>query len=404
MEYKKPSPSVDPIFGQVPVFGLNDEDVNPFVVQYLKDVRREALTTNATNYKGANQKNAKYLANIYDDSDNDHNDYRPHDSNSEGNSEARDIVNPNKRSIDDLITQPPFDTEENTNSNPTEQTTSDLPLRLKIFDQNVNQWLTWFKDSKTEILKSAFTTQEYDDDILNLLLFYLKEHLTETKTSNSGIGSHLQNLLKNHKVSNEVLALHSWTIDETWVTPTLARLRSIRIRDIDDIKTCLVGDYKNKKPRNYDQWTRFIRENDPNSSMFSTMITQDDIWIILKFMKQNWLKVMIKTPEKSARTGMWLLYAMFYLSENLNSTQISTLRDFAKKCQRLYLDKFILHSPVTQEDKIPSPVLRLPSEMVGLEILQPQENPTVVELVLLVVSEIFGQKDLLEWSGVVKMD
>ncbi|CAB4253084.1 similar to Saccharomyces cerevisiae YPR057W BRR1 snRNP protein component of spliceosomal snRNPs, required for pre-mRNA splicing and snRNP biogenesis [Maudiozyma barnettii] len=394
MENKKSSASVDPTFGQAPVFALNDEDVNPLAIQYLKDVRREALTTNATNYKGVSQRSSKFLADIYDDEPN---------SNPKLNSESQDIVNLGERSVDDLVTDATFNTPDTMRNYPTEQTSSELPTRLKKFNENSGQWLAWFKKSKTKILDSAFTTQGYDDDILNLLLFYLKQHLNESKDRNTGIETHLHNLLKDHNVSDEILSSNSWTIDETWITPTLSRLRSMRIRDIDDIKACLLGDYRSKKPRNYDQWTRFIRENEPNSSMFTTMVTQDDIWIIFKFMKQNWLKVMMKTPENFARTGMWLLYSMFYLSEDLNSTQISTLRDFAKKCQRLYLDKLVLHSQAGEGDQISLHEIKLPSEMIVLGILPPISGLAVIELVMVVISQIFGQKDLVAWTAIVQM-
>lgn len=397
MKGKNTTGFVDPIFGQAPVFGLNDEAVNPLVIQYLKNVRQEALTTNITNYRPVqNTKKIQYSASIYDD------DYsRPVDKipkiDSGNTYVGTQTDNLHNTGIDDLIVAPV--TSPNIDFKDQAHLKTELALRQTIFNKSAETWIRWFRDSKLKILQEAFTTQDYDDDTLNLLIYYLKIYLTKSKTGNRGIEGHLQNLLKDHIVNNEILAQNKWTIDEEWVIPTLSRLGSVRIRNINDIKMCLKGEFSNQKPKNYEQWTKYIRENEPTSSMFITMLKQDDIWIILKFMKQNWLKAFMKRPEQSSRTAMWLLYSLFYLSENLNSTQISTLRDFARRCQSLYLEKFV---PNYSDDPERQGYFKrlsiiLPDEMKVLGIKYPQEPVIILEVVLVVVAQIFGQRDLLVW-------
>lgn len=392
------SGSVDPVFGQSPAFGLNDDAVNPLVIQYLKNVRREALATNITNYRPEHiNREIQYSASIYDDEG--ENTFSS-DIPKNGSQDTHAIELPghlNNIRIDDLIVAP-FSSSDDIIADE-EHSNSELSLRLSIFNKNVDKWLKWFQEAKSKILNEAFTTQEYDNDTLNILIYYLKEHLKKSKAGNKGIEGHLQNLLKDYNIDDEILSQNEWTIDEEWVAPTLCRLRSIRIHDINDIRMCLKGDFSSKKPRNYEQWTKYIRENEPNSSIFATMLKQDDIWIILKFMKQNWLKVLMKKPEQSSRTSMWLLYSLFYLSENLNSTQISTLRDFAKRCQSLYLERFVSRysNDPQHQTYFKQLAVKLPSEMKVHGIKYPLEHVTILELILIVVSQVFGQKDLIIW-------
>lgn len=400
MKEKNTAASIDPIFGQTPAFGLNDEAVNPLVIKYLKNVRQEALATNITNYRPVqNTEEIQYSASIYDDDGDDSIlEYWVPKIDTRNGYATEQANNLQNIGIDDLVIAP-IDSSDAI-SNEQVQSKAELALRLTIFNKNADMWIKWFQDSKSKILQEAFTTQEYDDDTLNLLLYYLKEYLKQSKTGNKGIEGHLQKLLKDHSVSDEILSQNEWTIDEEWVIPTLSRLRSVRIRDINDIKACLKGVFSKQKPKNYEQWTKYIRENEPIGSMFTTMLKQDDIWIILKFMKQNWLKVFMKKPEQSSRTSMWLLYSFFYLSENLNSTQISTLRDFAKRCQSLYLEKFVENysdDDPEQQKYFKQLSITLPSEMKVLGIKHPQEPVTILELVLAVVAQTFGQKDLITW-------
>ncbi|KAG0661492.1 spliceosomal snRNP component [Maudiozyma exigua] len=390
---------VDPVFGQSPAFGLNDDAVNPLAIKYLKNVRREALALNITNYRPEqNNREIQYSASIYDDDDGENTLSNNIPQDSSKNTHAIELPGRlNNIGIDDLIIAPFSSSDDIVGDE--KHSNSELALRLTIFNKSMDIWLKWFQDTRSKILNEAFTTQEYDDDTLDLLIYYLKEYLKKSKAGNRGIEGHLQNLLKDYYIDDEILSQNEWTIDEEWVAPALSRLRSIRIHDINDIKMCLKGNFSNKKPRNYEQWTKFIRENEPNSSIFATMLKQDDIWIILKFMKQNWLKVLMKKPEQSSRTSMWLLYSLFYLSENLNSTQLSTLRDFAKRCQGLYLEKFASrYSDDPQQQAYFKQIsVKLPSEMKVIGIKYPLEHVTILELVLVVVSQVFGQKDLIIW-------
>lgn len=390
MSNKPHSRHIDSAFGQAPAFGLDDATVNPLVIQYLKSVRTEALTTNATQSRTALPTvTVKHKASIYDDDGYDENDLNVLNS-----------KNPEEKPHgDELIT---YISTSDKVENQHNLVKVKLPERLNYFNDNIESLMKWFESANISLKENAISTQDYTDDVLNLLLFYLKEFLENNIPNKKGISIHLVNLLKDHYVSEKIRKENAWIIDEEWVKPTLERLSAVRVRNIDDIKKSLTGNYYSVKPKNYNQWSAFLKDNEPNNSMFVTMMNQDDIWTIFKFMKQNWLKVIIKNPGSSKKMSMWLLYIMLYLPTTLSAGQVSTLRDFAKKCQKPYLEKLVplLSQEPIQKEAIPWIINT--TELKMLHVEQLPKDFTILELVLVIVSQKFGQKDLINWNEILK--
>lgn len=373
-------------YGHNAVFGLEDDAVNPLVVKYLADVRNEANATLITSFvKNEEPQTLKHSADMYDD--------EPVQdvSHSREATPTSDRFSQGNLGRDELVVsiEPRPSSLHNVERN--------LPARLQLFNANLPIWGAWYNTTRDTLLSKGFTTQEYSSQILDLLLYHIKVYLHGSAEPVTGIRAHLCNLLKNHKVEDDLLKENTWVIDEEWIIPTLSRLDSVRLRDIGDIKRCLTGDYRDKRPRNYQQWTEFMKDNEPTASMFSTMVGIDDIWIILKFMKVNWIKQIAKdmSSHTSRTLAMWLLYSLLYLPKNLPASDISTIRDFSKKCRKLYLDKQV---PTAHSN--PSIFhTQLSKELKGLGITSPDPDMSMLEMVIIVASSVFGQQDLVLWDG-----
>ena len=378
----------DSVYGQSPAFELDNDAVNPLVIAYINNVRKEAVATRVTSFVDDNETQVvKHSADMYDDAP----------VGTVTTTELSKVVKMGtgpKRTVatDELISAvgSQFDS--------VKEKKTVLPQRLQLFNSSADIWLSWYNETRNTLSKRGFSTQEYSSEVLNLLLYHIKMFLEGSKEPNTGIRAHILNLLANHVVSGALLEENPWTIDEEWIVPTLSRLDAVRIKSIDDIKRCITGDYKDKCPRNYQQWTQFIRENEPTVSMFTTMVGLEDLWIIIKFMKVNWIKQIAKgaSGHSTATLSMWLLYTLIYLPQNLPASDVSTIRDFAKKCRKLYLDKQV-GTPSTNPTSFHIP---LSKEFRSLGITSPDPDMGIFELVTLLASQTYGQRDLVSWDDI----
>ncbi|CCF59511.1 hypothetical protein KAFR_0H01010 [Kazachstania africana CBS 2517] len=353
---KKYSSSEDPIFGQSPVFALDDAEVDPEVIRYLQNVRKEAIATNATQAQNFTRIRG-HDASIYDDT----------------------VAGPQEAA-----------------SQITEQhgQWGHVPLREDFVDfgNNMEKGLQSFNNVTEKIFNESFTVQAYEKDHLDLLLYYMKLHL-EKIPEKKGIVAHILNLLKEYTVSEDLLNENDWTIDEEWFERNLGRLRSLRIRTIEDIKISITGDFSDKEPMGLKQWTQFIRENEPLHSMFCTMINAKNIWVLVQFMSQEWIKEITKEKPYKQRVSQWLFYILAHLPTKVTATQTSLLRTLGKKCQKQLFVKTAERGKGT---------LPISTEMKQLKITFDTVDIDILELVVAIMAMRYGQRDLIEFLSETK--
>ena len=368
------------LFGQSAVFALDDASVDPKVIDYLRDVRTEALRTIATSqatYATPQRPTSivRHSASMYDD---------------EGDVTATATTNcpeststePQRSSMYGMDYLRTVQYPSSTGANITGIT---RPGNLSR--EHANSYVKWFDCVRKRILDRAITTQEYDDKTINLLLFYLREYLKAHYTVRKGVVVHLVNLLKDLEIQQEEDE-ESWAFDESWVAPTLKRLGSVRLRKIEDVNVCLRGDYTSyrKTLSGFREWSRFIRENEPLHSMFCTMLnTADDLCLLLNFFSQTWLQWILKEDNTSRHFVMWLFYIMVHLPSTLAATHISALRELAKKCLAIL-------ETGTVVPLIPATEMKLQdTEAVPKDL-------GLLQLVVVLVSVKYGQLDLLGYE------
>ena len=372
------------LFGQTAVFALDDASVDPKVIDYLRDVRTEALRTIATSQTtyAASQRPAsvvRHSASMYDDDGGDvgSGDATVTDNCSEialgehqrsstyGMDYLRTVQHASSGSANAAVITPP----------------------ANISRERANSYIKWFGCVRKRILDKAIATQEYDDRTINLLLFYLREYLEVHYTVKKGVVAHLVNLLRDSGIQQEEHE-ESWALDESWVAPTLKRLGSVRLRTIEDVKICLRGDYTSyrKTLSGFREWSRFIREDEPLHSMFCTLLkTADDLCLLLNFFSQTWLQWILKEDNTSKHLVMWLFYILVHLPSKLAATHISALRELAKKCLTLLEAGTVVPLYPTTEMKLQN------TEAVP-------ENLGLLQLVVVLVSVKYGQLDLLGYE------
>ncbi|CCD22680.1 Brr1p NDAI_0A05250 [Naumovozyma dairenensis CBS 421] len=352
--------TINPIFGQAPAFAINDSLVDPQVVAYLRDVRQEALRTTVTRIPEQKKVKPIVTASMYDDDE-----------------KIADNT-PLRSRYESDVTQ-------------MSATMSVFPDKLIQFRQNMEQCIEWFKTARNSLIQNGY---RYDDTTLNLLVYYFKKYLEERNDQDDYV-KHLAEVLQHHFVENEDDSL---IIDNEWAERTLAKIREGEVRTIDDIKKFISGN--SYEPYGFSQWYEYLLTTEPTHSCFCSVINGRNIWILVQYYQQGLLEKIYSNDQNSDRLNVWLLYILFHLPNNITANSTSLLRDLGKKCQNIIL-RNVSNAGGPEPSDVNSGLLVFTNELNNLSIPQPPEYPfTIVDLTLIVISELYGQKDLINWETV----
>ncbi|CAI4846163.1 BBM_1a_G0055460.mRNA.1.CDS.1 [Saccharomyces cerevisiae] len=336
------SQAPDAIFGQSRAFALSDSSVNPDVIEYLKSVRQEALRTNAISIKNHMnlQKRTRHKSSMYDDED-------------EG-ALKRHAISPSL-------------------------------IRLQ---RNVEIWVRWFNSVKATVLTNAYEFTGYEDETLDLLLLFLKNYLEDMPSKCTTVEKIISVLNQHSFPEKSEEKEENLQIDEEWAKNILVRLEKTKIDSVEDVKKVITEGDKHELV-GYNQWFQYLINNEPQHTTFHEKITSKQLWVLIKYMSNTWIKEIHKKGRHYRRLQDWLFYILVHTPERVTAEYTSILRDLGKKCLELIQKK-----PVeAHENKI-----TLPKEMAELNVEIPAavENMTITELTVSVIAVNYGQKDLIE--------
>lgn len=341
---------LDSIFGQSRAFALNDQFVDPKVIEYLKNVRQEALRTNAIKA----QRTSKFEASLYD--------------------EGEEVERKQGR-VAHLS-----------------RSTPSISGPSREIQLDVENCLDWFYHAKQTVLDKGSICEGYDERTIALLLHYLKGYLSGLPDQR-GIVVHLLNILKEHP---DVQADSELEIDENWAAATVKKLRNKQVRKLDDIRR-FIRDSDEEIPMGFKQWYQYLQNNEPTHSAFYSTINSHSIWILVQYMNQEWLRDITKhkKPRQAVQFSKWLLYILFHLPINVTADSVSSLREMGKKCHKLILENSSEKTSDEPKTNIPELLRNLPAEMAYLGISAPPEGLNIVELALSVIAVVYRQRDLI---------
>ncbi|KAL3228996.1 Pre-mRNA-splicing factor BRR1 [Nakaseomyces bracarensis] len=360
---------IDPVFGQARAFNVKDPLVNPLVVEYLQDVRWEALKTNAISINAIPNKKINYGASIYDDD-------TIEEVGTEKDNKEKELSVSNKR------------------LSPDQSTKTDNEL-LAQYQYSIDIWLKWYNDIYKKIWEDCYVFEGYDDTTMNQLLHLIKMYLSEKSNDNkiTGFERHLLNILRDQYSSDdEVPENASLSIDVEWLQGAIKKMKSEKLRNIEDIKGFIQKSHK-VAPKGIIEWYKYIMNNDPTHSNFVNMIDQSSLWTLVDYMTQEWLKDINKAQlgtQKRNQMSKWLLYLLLHIPTQLTAERTSKIRDLGKRGKKI-LDNRKNTNIFGAEDSIV-----LTDELKELSPLNPPKNLDMVSLVLMVVANEYGQRDLLE--------
>lgn len=353
---------IDPIFGQAKVFGVDDPLVNPLVIDYLKEVRREALQTNAISVDKIQNTKVNYVASIYDDED------------LPGSTESENVSDNKKPTLGS----------HGVNNN-----------QLAHYQYSIDNWLKWFNNLSQKVREECYVFEGYDEATLNHLLDLIKSHLTEKLNTKkiSGFERHLLNILRDqHKQQDQNNKDTDFSIDEEWLYGVLNKMKAQKVRNLNEVKQFIQNSHTSA-PMGMKDWYKYVMQNEPTHTTFVNMIDPNSLWTLVDYMTQEWLKDINKatvgTPKRN-QLSKWLLYLLVHIPTQLTADKTSKIRDLGKKSKKL-LDARKETNIFGAEDSIV-----LPEELEELEMQPPPKTLDLVSLVLIVVAEIHGQRDLLE--------
>lgn len=338
--------TVDSVFGQTPAFSLNDPQVNPAVVQYLSGVRQEALRTSVI--RTARVK--RHTADIYDD--------------------------------DEVLIKRPR---------------AQMPSSeaVKYVESHLNEIIRWFKDARKMVLGNSIILQSHTDDSINLLLHFLREYLTGM-SEKDGEAADLLSILEDLPPMEEN---EDYELDEEWAESVVKKLCTRNIRSVNDIKL-IINDSNLPKPIGFKQWYRYLQQTEPSQFAFSSTIDERNIWVLVQYMAQEWIKTMskCKKPAQSAKFSSWLLYVLFNVPNRLTAEYTSNLRNLGKKCRRA-----VRETPENGNEGQNEPrslLIKdvLSRELAELNVPEPPAGLNITQLSLSVIAVIYGQKDLIDWT------
>lgn len=373
----------DPIFGQSKAFSTDDPNVNPDVIKYLNQVRNEALSTSAVSMSSVRMPErmsspvVRHEASMYDDDDNE-----------EGSTQRKK----KKMTIKD-------------------EKTSNIPEEFVNFRKRLDISSHWFDDLKKELQSQpSRLDHHYDDESLNLLISSIKKNVStrinkseDESDQPSGIILHLNNLLKDWEMINN-LSQEDFIVDDEWIQNLIIQLQCVKIPNLTTLKDVIKGDYSNLEPRGFKLWDQFVRFNEPCNDMFKTMINDNNIWLLVKYMATRWVNSMIQGQNQYSLM-LWLIYLLLNLPLKVTANNTSTLRDLGKECKKVILTHY-QNNEITDKDTDKDKLLSLmiiPSDL-KFEFKQftPQEpvpsDTSLIELTLYLIATKYGQLDLIEWE------
>ncbi|CCE65729.1 hypothetical protein TPHA_0M01540 [Tetrapisispora phaffii CBS 4417] len=366
----KSSQRIDPVFGQSRAFALNDPLVNPDILKYLEGVKEEAIRSTFETYSEKKPRNdeVKHIASMYDDDGDSYNSEVKYAGTEVYKQELRF---PERHSY---LTK--------------------YPESLIKFQRNMPKWVKWFKRCKIELRDTGYVFEGYDNSTMELILYHLQEYLNIKRKK--GFPLHLFNILKD--VTNDVEEKDKMTIDSEWLETIFNVLKSRRLKGIADV-IAVISEMHSFTPMGFKQWYAYIIKNEPSHSIFVNIINNRNMWILLQYMTKTWVKTinLNKKPTESKRLSQWLIYMLLHLPEHLTAEYISELRSLAKKCRDIILTNITDTNEATKESNV------LPyytQELIDMGLAFGDDGtPTIIELTLSVVSEIYGQRDLTNWEN-----
>lgn len=397
------SGKVDSLFGQCKAFSIDDENVNPEVVKYLRNVRNEALTTSAISMN--KMKNSAGESNV-----------TRHDASMYDDQNAIPITNIPK---DPTTTNETRETFTDVSSKKRRKLTNGgtlkdslIPEKLIIFNQRMIPVMDWFQNLQSDIFNLPCNMDyNYDNNTLELLISHIQRLLNDKDKPepNTGVKLHLSNLLKNW-VPSEIINQtenNGYMIDDDWIQKLLIKLQCVKIPNIDFLKSVITGDYSNFEPHGYRSWNQFLLNNEPCKDMFNTIINDNNIWLLVKYMTQSWITEISERQNHNMK--LWLIYTLVYLPSSIVANNTSTLRDLGKKCREIIIKHYYTSYPSddiekkTNEYEVYNPLVPL-KKFIKLEFKQftSKEIPddaTLLELTLYIIATKYGQNDLIQWDS-----
>lgn len=333
---------LDSIFGQAPAFALTDNQVNPAVVEYLSGVRQEALRTS-----GVKVAKKKHEADIYDE----------------------DEIIIKRVKVDGAAV-----------------------AYLEQFNTRIDDWLSWFKNTRETVLNNGPINQHHTEHTMNLLLNYLKLYLCGNKQEKDNV-SDLVKLLKDvPTVAND----DNLELDEEWAESVVQRLRKRHVKGINDIKMIILN-ADVPTPVGFKQWYQYLQQNEPSQAAFGPIINTRNIWVLVQYMTQEWVKTIskCKKPPQAIRFSLWLLYILFNIPENLSADHTSNLRNLGKKCQAIIKKELEPEAQADLKQKAPLLASLPASNFEDIGGLKPPEDLDIIRLTVSVIAITYRQRDLI---------
>ncbi|AMD18754.1 HBL148Wp [Eremothecium sinecaudum] len=323
------SGAVDPIFGQSKVFDCSDEAVNPLAVQYLQNVRNEALCIHAVGARNLRTKGPKTNISYSDDEIEDNN--KPK---SVGFGEGDPI-------------SLPFDMDET---------------------------MKWFDRLQESSQEPQEPFEGYTEETLDLLLYSLKQYISETaQDSDPGVCKLAKILEEVEPVQNNT----SFELDAAWAGKLIARLKRRTFTSLENLKLKINSQLP--VPTRSQAWKIHISLNEPTNEFFQRM-SHDQLLQLLTYMVERFEDQIFS--EVATEHAQWLLYLLLHLPRRLAANHVSQVRSLAKVARKLI-----------QNNSSDLQPLVMPLELT--EDSPPSPGTTICHLTLTVAAIVYGQRDLL---------
>ncbi|AGO12924.1 AaceriADL325Cp [[Ashbya] aceris (nom. inval.)] len=283
---------VDPIFGQCQVFDCSAAEVNPEVIKYLANVRKEALHTVGAVPSAGNFRKRKIEIN-YDDEE---------------------------------VVKRPSESEKGI----------ELPFAM-------DEVIAWFNQVKEDAVSEHEAFEGYDEDTLNTLLAGIRDYISRMPSRDDSTN----NLLKLLEGVEPVAVNETLELDEKWAEKLLARLSRRTFTTLENLKIRLNTPLP--IPTRAKAWKVHIPINEPSHEFFHRM-SSTQLFDLLRYLTDN---IVEQYHTSSAMDyGQWLVYLLLHLPRQLTANEISEVRSLSKNVRSLVLDPEILKLPMVLPSEI----------------------------------------------------
>ncbi|AET38961.1 Brr1p Ecym_3478 [Eremothecium cymbalariae DBVPG len=252
---------------------------------------------------------------------------------------------------------------------------SELSDRAIELPFDVDEAIEWFKSLRHYAQSSSEPSQGYNKETLEFLLFSLKQYIDSKNDS----GDEMKNLAELLKDVKPVKEIDSLELDEKWAQKLILRLTRRNFASLENLKLKINSVIP--IPTRDKAWRVHIPLNEPTHEFFHRMSSQQ-LFELVRYMDEN-LTVELQSSN-AVDYSQWLFYLLLHLPDHLTASGVSKVRSLAKKAREFVVNK-----------NSNAPLLEFPSEMLHEEL--PTAQMTSVHLVLVVVSVIYGQRDLLRY-------